>query len=378
MSELPITQINFHPGLIDLGMGNPDFDLLPVDLLHKSAEEYFASHDPRPLQYGTEAGDGYFRKSLAEFLSTRYGSDVDPEHLFVTAGASSALDLICSLYTRSGDVIFVEEPTYFLALRIFEDHGLEAVPIPMDEEGLDIDVFEQKLADHTPKFIYTIPVFQNPSGITLSPGRREKLVQLAQRDDFLVVADEAYQFLTYSPVQPGSFAEYTREVAQIISVNSFSKILAPGLRLGWMQAHSKVIERLSSCGLLESGGGMNPYSSALVRGLIKPGGLDDNITNLRQIYSNRLSTMDTALRKLLPEAEFNTPQGGFFFWVKIPGIDATEFRRKANDFMVDFRQGALFSSQNGMQEYFRLGFCFYDPDALEEGISRLEKCFSTK
>ena len=145
-----------------------------------------------------------------------------------------------------------------------------------------------------------------------------------------------------------------------------------------MQAHSKVIERLSSCGLLESGGGMNPYSSALVRGLIKPGGLDDNITNLRQIYSNRLSTMDTALRKLLPEAEFNTPQGGFFFWVKIPGIDATEFRRKANDFMVDFRQGALFSSQNGMQEYFRLGFCFYDPDALEEGISRLEKCFSTK
>ena len=173
MSELPVTQINFRPGLIDLGMGNPDFDLLPVDLLHKSAEEYFASHDPRPLQYGTEAGDGYFRRSLAEFLSKRYGSDVDPEHLFVTAGASSALDLICSLYTRPGDVIFVEEPTYFLALRIFEDHGLEAVPIPMDEEGLDIDVFEQKLADHTPKFIYTIPVFQNPSGITLSPGRRE-------------------------------------------------------------------------------------------------------------------------------------------------------------------------------------------------------------
>ena len=374
MSEIPVTQINFRSGVIDLGMGNPDFDLLPVDLLHKSAEEYFAANDPRPLQYGTEAGDGYFRRSLAGFLSRRYGAEVDPDLLFVTAGASSALDLLCTLYTRPGDTIFVEEPTYFLALRIFEDHGLEAVPIPMDEDGINVSFLEQRLANYKPKFVYTIPVFQNPSGITLTPGRREKLVNLAQRENFLLIADEAYQFLTYSSSQPPSFAEYTEKVEQIISVNSFSKILAPGLRLGWIQAHDAVIERLSTCGLLESGGGMNPYTSALVRGMLDSGELDDNITNLRGAYSQRLEAMDAALKEHLPGAEYSTPKGGFFFWVKFPGIDAAELRQKANDFMVDFRQGALFSSQMGMGEYLRLGFCYYDPKDIEMGVRRLKEC----
>lgn len=378
MSELPITQIKFRPGVIDLGMGNPDFELLPVDLLHQSAEEYFAADDPRTLQYGIEQGDGYFRSSLSAFLSKRYGTDVNPDLLFVTAGASSGLDLLCSLYTQPGDVIFVEEPTYFLALRIFEDHGLDAVPIPMDEDGLNIERLEQRLSEYDPKFIYTIPVFQNPSGITLSPSRREKLVQLAQQENFLVIADEAYQFLTYSQSKPASFANYTEYVSQIISVNSFSKILAPGLRLGWIQAHNKVIERLSSCGLLESGGGMNPYASALVRGLIESGGLDSNIAELRTAYTQRLDAMDQALGEYLPEAEYSTPKGGFFFWVKLPGVEAAELRQKANEFKVDFRQGALFSSQKGMGEYLRLGFCFYGADDLEVGIMRLRDCLEGK
>ena len=374
MSELPITQINFRPGVIDLGMGNPDFDLLPVSLLQKSAEIYFASQDPRPLQYGIEKGDGYFRKSLSAFLSNRYGKNVDPGRLFVTAGASSALDLLCSLYTQPGDVIFVEEPTYFLALRIFKDHGLDAVPIPMDADGINLEILEQRLSDFDPKFVYTIPVFQNPSGITLSPGRRKKLVQLAQQENFLVIADEAYQFLTYSQTQPKSFADYTEDVRQVISVNSFSKILAPGLRLGWIQAHKEVIARLSSCGLLESGGGMNPFASALVRGLIESGGLDENIAELQKIYSQRLEAMDSAIKHYLPQSEYKKPEGGFFFWVKLPGVNAAELRLLANEYKVDFRQGILFSSQLGMDEYVRLGFCFYDPEIIKEGVLRLKKC----
>jgi len=376
MSELPITQINSRPGVIDLGMGNPDFDLLPLDLLHQSSEKYFAAADRRPLQYGTEAGDGYFRHSLADFLGSRYGNRVDPDRLFVTAGASSALDLLCTLYTRPGDTIFVEEPTYFLALRIFEDHGLDAIPIAMDGEGLRIDDLEGKLAAYNPKFLYTISVFQNPSGITLSAGRRKDLVQLTRRENFLVIADEAYQFLPYSQHKPPSFAECTGQVEQIISVNSFSKILAPGLRLGWMQAHDSVIERLAGCGLLESGGGMNPYTSSLVRGLIDDGGLDENINKLRGEYTRRLEALDGALRMYLPRAEYVKPQGGFFFWVRIPGVDAMELRGKAAGFKVDFRQGALFSSQKGMREFLRLGFCFYDPSAIEEGIRRLADCLT--
>jgi 2-aminoadipate transaminase len=118
---------------------------------------------------------------------------------------------------------------------------------------------------------------------------------------------------------------------------------------------------------------MNPYTSALVRGLIESGGLDENITNLQSAYSQRLNAMDAALREHLPEAEYSTPQGGFFFWVRIPGVEAAELRRRANEHMVDFRQGSLFSSQMGMGDFLRLGFCFYGTEDLEEGIVRLKR-----
>ncbi len=374
MTEIPITQINLPPGFIDLGIGNPDFDLLPMELLHQSTEAYFASGDPRSLQYGLEQGDGYFRRALANFLTVAYGSRVDPNLLFVTTGASSALDLLCTLYTHPGDVILVEEPSYFLALRIFEDHGLRVIPIPMDDDGLRLDALDEKLAEFSPKFIYTIPTFQNPSGRTLSQARREKLVEKAQQHNFLVVADEVYHFLPYAHSPPGPFAAYAKDVEQVISVNSFSKILAPGLRLGWIQAHSTVIERLAGSGLLDSGGGMNPFTSALVRELIESDGLQKNITSLCKEYTLRLNAMDAALRQHLPAAEYSLPQGGFFFWVRLPGVDAAEFRQKAQEFDVGLRQGALFSSRMGMQDYIRLSFCFYRPEAIEEGVRRLRDC----
>ncbi len=374
MSEPIITQTDLQPGVIDLGMGNPDLDLLPLETLRRSAETYFTRGDPRTLQYGAEQGDGYFRRALAGFLSKAYGTGVDPDLLFVTAGASSALDLICTLYTRPGDVIFVEEPSYFLALRIFADHGLRLVPLPMDDHGLRLEALHEKLVEYCPKFIYTIPIFQNPSGRTLSQARREKLVEWAQRDNFLVVADEVYHFLGYKQKPPEPFAAFARNVEQVISVNSFSKILAPGLRLGWIQAHRAVIQRLGGSGLLDSGGGMNPFTSAMVRGLIESGELEDNIERLRAEYARRLNALEAALRQHLPIAEYSIPQGGFFFWVRLPGVDAAELRRAAKEYKVDIRQGALFSSHTGMREYFRLGFCYYGPEAIAEGVKRLRDC----
>jgi len=374
MTEIPITQINLPPGFIDLGIGNPDFDLLPMELLHQSTEAYFASGDLRSLQYGLEQGDGYFRRALANFLTVAYGTRVDPNLLFVTTGASSALDLLCTLYTKPGEVIFVEEPSYFLALRIFEDHGLRVIPIPMDDDGLRLDALDEKLAEFSPKFIYTIPTFQNPSGWTLSQAQREKLVERAQQYNFLVLADEVYHFLPYNQTPPQPFAAFAEEVEQVISVNSFSKIMAPGLRLGWIQAHGAVIKRLAGSGMLDSGGGMNPFTSALVRELIESGGLQKNITSLRKEYTLRLNAMDAALRQHLPAAEYSLPQGGFFFWVRLPGVDAVELRQKAQEFEVGLRQGELFSSRMGMQDYIRLSFCFYRPEAIEEGIKRLREC----
>jgi DNA-binding transcriptional MocR family regulator len=314
--------------------------------------------------------------ALAEFLGRGYGFLVDSDHLFVTNGISNALDLICAHFTHPGDTIFVEEPTYFLALRIFADHDLRIVPIKTDIGGLVVKSLEEKLSEFQPKFLYIVPTFQNPSGHTLSQGRGERLVKLSQEHDFIIVADEVYHLLNYSNEQIKPFAAYT-DMETVISLSSFSKILAPGLRLGWMQAHPDKIKRLVTSGLLDSGGGLNPFTSAIVRELIEAGDLEQNIAKLIATYRSRLSVMDTALRRELPQAGFETPQGGFFFWVRLPGIDAGQLREKARDFNVGFRQGVLFSSRGGMSEYIRLCFAFYDEEKIEEGIRYLGQCINT-
>jgi len=370
---IPTSQIHVPEGMIDLGVGNPDFSLLPLDMLQRASEACFAKNDPNFLQYGAEQGDGHFRLALAEFLSQRYGFPVDSDDLFVTNGISNALDLICKHFTRPGDTIFVEEPTYFLALRIFRDHRLHIVPIQSDENGLVIEALEEKLTEFQPKYLYTVPTFQNPGGFTLPDERREQLVDLSQGYDFLIVADEVYHFLNYSDQKIKSFAAYT-DLDTVISLSSFSKILAPGLRLGWMQAHPSKIEPLVKSGLLDSGGGLNPFPSAIVRELIEAGGLGKNITSLIDVYHSRLQVMNKALKHELPQALFETPQGGFFLWVRLPGVDTGQLRNEARESNVGFRQGDLFSSRNGMRDYMRLCFTFYDEGNIEEGIRRLKHC----
>jgi DNA-binding transcriptional MocR family regulator len=368
---LPVTQIQIPSDFIDLGIGDPQLSLLPAELIRQSAKTCFAKNDPSFLQYGAEQGNGYFRLALAKFLSAGHGFPVEPESLFVTSGVSGGLDLICTLFTKPGDTIFVEEPTYFLALRIFADHGLRLVPIPTDEEGLVLDALEEKLAEIHPRLLYLIPAFQNPSGHTLTQERRERLVALCQEHDFLVVADEVYHFLNYSLQPPNAFAACSG-VHNVISLGSFSKILAPGLRLGWMKTEACRIKRLVTCGLLDSGGGMNPFTSAIVRDILENGELEKHILSLKATYSARLADMDAALRLYLPDARYTIPQGGYFFWLRLPrDADAEELLPKANEFKVGFRPGVRFSSQGGLRQYVRLSFSFYESQEIVEGVRRL-------
>ena len=367
-----IVQTPAPPDRIDLGMGNPDFNLLPENSLQRAAEKAFAKGMQASLRYGTAQGNGYFRALLAEFLATSFGEDVDGDSLFVSTGASSALNLAATLYTQPGDTVFVEEPTYFLALRIFADHGLRIISIPVDDEGLRLDILEEKLEEDQPKLLYTIPTFQNPSGHTLSLAGRKRLIELAEKHNFLIVADEVYHLLPYTRTPPKPFALFAKDSEKVISINSFSKILAPGLRLGWIQTHKKIIKRLSTCGLIHSGGGMNPFTSAIVHQLLRAGDLVENIDTLRKTYQHRLNVMDSALKEMLPNAEYTLPEGGFFFWLRIPEKNMAELRPRAKeDFGVDFRQGTLFSAHKGMQEYMRLCFAFYDEDNIQEGVKRL-------
>src|SRR5258706_9782158 len=343
---LSTVQIQTPPDVIDLGRREPFLAYLPVDKIRESAQVRLMENDNSFLQYGAEQGDGHFLVALANFLTSGYGFGIKPENLFITNGISKALDLICTLCTQAGDTIFVEEPSYFLALKIFEDHRLNVVTIETDENGLDPAALEEKLAGSRPKFLYLIPSFHNPSGRTLSPERRDHLAQLAKEHDFIIVADEVYHFLKYGSQIFKPLAFYT-DSENVISLGSFSKILAPGLRLGWLQAHPNIIKRFAACGLLDSGGGLNPFTSALVRSILESGGLEKNIGKLRQIYQNQASVMDEALRLHLPDAVYEIPQGGYFFWLSLPDpINTIELRKKAPAFKVDFRPGALFSSRN--------------------------------
>jgi DNA-binding transcriptional MocR family regulator len=375
----PISTIQspIPPGVIDLGLGDPPFSLLPLDLIRAAAQSRLSQGDNSFLQYGAEQGDGYFRVALSDFLSKGYGFDVKPESLFVTNGVSKALDLICTLFTQAGDTVFVEEPSYFLALRIFADHHLNIVSIDTDQNGLVIEALEEKLTGFRPKFLYLIPTFHNPTGAMLSQERRGRLVELAQKHDFILVADEVYHLLSYTQKPPKSLAAYI-EVENVISLGSFSKILAPGLRLGWLQAHPNKIKRFNTCGLLDSGGGLNPFTSAIVRGVIESGGLENNIKKLIEVYRSRLQVMNSCLREYLPHAKYNVPGGGYFFWLRCPEkTDAKELRRNAKNFKVDFRPGTLFSSRNGLKNYIRLCFVYYEEKEIQEGILRLKECLSS-
>jgi 2-aminoadipate transaminase len=371
-TRLPVIQTLIPPDFIDLGVGEPALSSLPVDLLHRASELCFDQNDPAFLQYGLELGNGYFRQALAEFLSQGYGLPVDPATLLVTNGSSMGLHLVCSLFTRPGDVVFVEEPTYFLALRILADHALQIIPIQTDRDGLVIESLEEKLKSYHPKFVYIIPAFQNPTGQTLSPQRRAQLARLSLEHDFIVVADEIYQFLNYRCLSPEPCAALI-ESGHVISLNSFSKILAPGLRLGWLQSDPATLQRFVTSGLLDSGGGLNPFTSAIVRFVIESGGLAANIERLKAAYGSRLLEMDQSLHRHFPSAEYIPPLGGYFFWLRFPGVDTIAWQKKACAFKVGFSPGARFSCQSGLREFIRLSFVHYSSAEIEEGLLRLKE-----
>ena len=373
------TQVDRSADSINFGIGQPDFALLPHALMRQVTAARFAEGDTELLNYGFDQGDGRFRQALAAFLSHGYGTDVQPQQLMVTAGASQALNLLCTLFTRPGDTVFVEEPSYFLALRILqEDHRLNAVPIPTDEDGLILSAVEEALTRHRPVFLYTIPTYQNPTGRTLSHSRRQKLLALAEEHDFLIVADEVYHLLDYGVPPPPPFAAYV-DSGKVLSLGSFSKILAPGLRLGWVQTSPQRARRFATSGLVDSGGGLNQFTSNLVRVALEGDGQRDYLNGLRRAYQQRVKAMDAALRQHIGDrAAWTVPGGGFFFWLTCAEqIKTTALLQTAINAKVGFLPGQRCSSVGGLGDCLRLCFAHYGIPEIEEGIRRLGLVFAS-
>ena len=382
---LPSLLISIPEGVIDLGWGHPSPRLHPTDMLRRATDIVLADGAPIPLQYGATQGYGPLLHSLAEFLSAQdsYTSPVSPQELFLTAGASQAIDHTTTLFTQTGDTVFVEEPTYYLIQSIFEDHGLKVVGVPTDNDGLRMDALEAMLADRSvpaPKMLYIIPTYQNPSGSVLPADRRSKLVELAQQHGFLVLADEVYNLLHYGKPPPPPIASFdTSEEGCVISLGSFSKILGPGLRTGWLQARPPLIQRFATAGLTISGGGLNHFTSTLVHAVLEQGMLQDNIAILRSTYGERVSAMSAAVRKHLGDVvDFTAPGGGYFFWLTFnDGTNTDALLPIAQEHGVNYRPGTAFSAQGAFTNAIRLAFALYEPDMLAEGVRRIAEAHKT-
>ena len=374
-----LAQIDLPRDMIHLGIGQPSSHLLPAKEMETAAAHSLSNGKNFFLAYGEASGNGNFRETLAEFLTGQYPDPVDPDQLLITNGNSQGLDFICTLFTRPGDTVLVEEPSYFLALKIFADHRLNLVSIPVDDNGLMTDVLKERLKTLTPAFLYTIPTYHNPAGVTLSLKRRQELVRICTQKNLLVVADEVYHFLNYSDEPPPPLGTWCN-LCPLISLGSFSKILAPGLRLGWMHTSEGVVKKISGSGLMLSGGGFNPFTSEIVNSVISLGFLKTHIQHLRNVYRQRIEIFCDQLKKYLPDqVMFKVSKGGYFIWVEFPkGVDTNSFRKDAQKQNVDFYPGTLFSHNKGLKNYLRLSFAFYDEKVLTEGARRLGKIISAQ
>lgn len=377
MLQLPNTQLVIRPGIIEFGWGHPHPGLLPIEELAAAAAALFASQASDALAYGAAQGPGQLIEQIGAYLSRLDGVAPDPARLMITGGVSQALDMLCTLLVEPGDVALVEAPSYHLAQRILRDHRIELLPVPGDSQGMRIEAIEGLLElvrsqGRRVRLLYTVPTFNNPSGLTLALERRIALAELAQRAGFYVLEDDVYRELWYDAPPPPPIALVGPD-APVIRLCSFSKILAPGLRLGWMVAPPEVVERCTGCGLLDSGGGVSHFTAHLIAEFMARGLLSSQVARLRPVLRNRRDTLLAALARELPAGcTWRPPLGGYFIWVRLPAhIDSAALLPAAEAAGVAFLPGARFAGGSEGNRHLRLAFSLLSLEELNEGARRL-------
>lgn len=377
MSTRPIIQMSLRPGIVELGYGQPGPNLLPSEGLGRAAAEALARWGGTALSYGADPGPGPLLDWLAAHLGQVDARAPAPDELLITAGISHALDQCCTLLLRPGDVVLAESPCYHLALHILRDHPIELRAAATDAQGIDVDALAEQLAalrgaGRPARMLYTIPTFNNPTGASLPPERRAALVALAERENLLIVEDDVYRELAYDGDAPPSLWSIAPP-GVVLRLGSFAKSLAPGLRLGWLTADAALVERIVGGGLIDSGGGVNHFTSLVVAQFALSGEYAAQVARYRAIYRARRDALLGGLRAhLQPGCGWQEPAGGYFVWVTLPeGVDARELLSHAEAAGVAFLPGARFHSDGRGANALRLSFCLYPEAELAEGARRL-------
>lgn len=375
----PISAQGTAPDTISLLLGHPDPATLLLPDLREAMKRVIDSPSASAmLQYGPEQGTQSLIDVLTEKIQREQGCVVQSANLMIVAGSTHAVDMLARLYAGAGSVVLVEAPTYVDALHIFRDQQVELCAIPMDEDGLIPAALEQQVAQlHAqakfPRLLYTVPNFQNPTGRTLPEARRLEIIQLARRYDFLIVEDDVYRDLAFGTSVPPSFYALAHG-EQVLSIGSFSKTLAPGLRLGWLLGSEEAIQRCVTSGTMQMGGGANPFTAHMVAEYCRSGAWERHIARIRAIYTTRRDSMLAALERSMPDdVEWTRPAGGFFIWLHLPEhISAQQVKHLA------LQQGVAVAAGNGFfvqpadgEHHLRLAYSCAAPGDIEAGIRLL-------
>jgi DNA-binding transcriptional MocR family regulator len=355
---------------ISFAAGIPAPELYPLDDFRQAMTHVLNTAGQTLLQPCPVEGYYPLRQTIARRLAGR-GATVRAENILIVTGSQQGLDLIARAFLGAGDEVVVEAPTYLGALQIFGAAGARLLGVPLDEEGMRLDVLENVLVRYRPKLIYTLPTFQNPSGCTMSPRRRLQLLELAHRRRVPIVEDDPYGELYYTSQAPSPLLALDQD-GYVIYLSTFSKILFPGLRLGWVAAPRPVIERLSQIKQLA-----DLHCSTLIQGAVhefcQRGALDRHLDRVRDLYRQRRDAMLAALADVAPSGlEWDEPQGGFNLWCRLPsGLKARQLMAEAARQRVALVPGEVFYPDGGGQEEIRLNFSCPPVAQMEEGVRRL-------
>jgi DNA-binding transcriptional MocR family regulator len=367
------------PGIISFAGGFPDPALFDVEGLQISANAVLSNNAGPVLQYGATEGWGPLREQISHFMAGK-GATVTPEGLIVTTGSQQALDLIGKTMISPGDKVIVEAPTFLATIQCFRLYGAHLIGAPIDANGVDVNRLEQLIAEHKPKLVYLIPTFGNPSGATLSLERRLRVLELAARTRTLVVEDDPYGELYFDQAPPPSLLALSEQVSgsrdYLVHCGSLSKILSPGLRVGWMIGPSELLARATMCKQFSDAHTSN-LTQAIGAHYLTLGRLDAALGVVRRTYAERARVMAASLQRALGAAiAFDAPQGGMFFWARLTGANggpanAAEFAKRAIDRLVAFVPGAPFYAHDADPVTLRLSFATADTAKIEEGVARL-------
>ena len=368
------------PGIISFAGGFPDPALFDVEGIRLATEQVLGNNPGPVLQYGATEGWNPLREALSGHMAKK-GIIAKPEEIITTTGSQQGLDLIGKTMIDPGDKVIVEGPTFLATIQCFRLYGANVIGAPIDADGVKVDALEKLIALHKPKLVYLVPTFGNPSGAMLSLARRKRVLELAAKYKVLVVEDDPYGELYFGQSvedrPPPSMLALSDQVPGsrewIAYCGSFSKVLSPGLRVGWMIAQPQLLANAVMCKQFSDAHTSN-LTQAIAAQYLSLNRMDAALAVVRKTYAERAQTMADCLRKDLGDAiTFSQPQGGMFFWTRLtaPGADAAEFAKRAIEKGVAFVPGAPFYATDVDRATLRLSFATADVGKIVEGVGRL-------